>query len=407
MTPPLVLCDPPREPFWPLAATRPVAELLAGACSFRARWAARAGPVQSVWCDPVVHGCAFRGHSDPPPLNAWPDGTLGYRIAIASWLPPAGFAFGERPAEHRSQGVPVAWRLDAAQARRLAGEGMDSPEAVIARLAALALPTLEADGRLLDSLWSVVAANPDLIAADAADFAGGETVLGIDPVVILGDLPRVGPGVSIGPFAVLDSQPGPIILDQGARILPLTVLEGPLYVGPGSVVLGGTVGGGTSIGPACKVRGEIEASIFQGFANKAHDGFIGHSVFGEWVNLGAGTITSDLKNTYGTVRVQGPTGRTDTGVLKLGAFLGDHVKTGIGSLLATGARFGAGTHFFGGQGVSPAWLPDFTWHDGREPRAVRFDAFMAGAERAMARRGEAPLAGERAMLAALHAASGR
>ncbi|HUP01731.1 MAG TPA: hypothetical protein VM737_09470, partial [Gemmatimonadota bacterium] len=112
-------------------------------------------------------------------------------------------------------------------------------------------------------------------------------------------------------------------------------------------------------------------------------------------------------NTYGTVRVSGPDGRADTGHLKLGAFLGDHVKTGIGSLLATGARFGVGSHFFGGRGVSPAWLPDFSWHDGLDRQPVRLKPFLETATNAMSRRGEVPTERERAMLAELHrAASG-
>jgi len=123
---------------------------------------------------------------------------------------------------------------------------------------------------------------------------------------------------------------------------------------------------------------------------------VGHSFIGEWANIGASTVTSDLKNTYGPVRVGGPEGRVDTGLLKVGAFLGDHVKTGIGTRLTTGARIGAGSHLFGG-GVSPAWLPDFTWDDGAERVRVRLDAFLSTAETAMRRRGQSPSEGERAL----------
>lgn len=405
VTPPLVLCDPPREPFWPLAATRPVAELLAGTRTFRARWAARAGPVQGLWCDREVHGCAFRtgdpGSSGPPLLNVWPEAGSDCRVALATWLPPAGWEFGDEPVEFRAAGAPVAWRLNGRDVPELSAS--ESPGEVRSLLAALGLPVREVGGLFLDSIWSVVAGNPDLIAADAAEFPAGETVTGVDPVVLLGETPRVGADVSIGPFAVLDARQGPIVLDRGASIEPFTLLKGPLYVGPDSAVLGGTAGPGTSIGPSCKVRGEVEGSIFQGYDNKAHDGFVGHSVLGEWVNLGAGTITSDLKNTYGPVRVSGPAGRATTGLLKVGAFLGDHVKTGIGSLLTTGARLGVGTHFFGGRAVSPAWLPDFTWHDGEGgSRAVRLDAFLRASRAAMTRRGQALGGGEQAMLEALH-----
>lgn len=406
VTPPLVLCDPPREPFWPLAATRPVADLLAGTRTFRARWAACAGSVHALWCDRAVAGCAFRS-GDPPPLNRWPDAGAGLRIALATWLPPAGWEFGDEAAVFRSEGTPVAWRLDAAQARTLAGASSGSPEELRVRLTALGLPSHDVGGSLLSSIWSVMAANPQILATDALEFTGTQTVSGVDPVVLLGDDLRVGLDVSIGPFVVLDARQGPIVLDRGARVEPHAVCRGPLYVGPESTVLGGPVGLGTSIGPCCNVRGEVEASIFQGYDNKAHDGFIGHSVVGEWVNLGADTVTSDLKNTYGSVRASGPDGKIETGLLKVGAFLGDHVKTGIGSLLTTGARLGVATHFFGGREVSPAWISDFSWHDGRDRHAVRLDAFLRAAGAAMARRGQVLTEGEREMLAALHAAAPR
>jgi UDP-N-acetylglucosamine diphosphorylase/glucosamine-1-phosphate N-acetyltransferase len=250
-----------------------------------------------------------------------------------------------------------------------------------------------------------VAANPDLVIQDAVDFAGEDAVSVVDPGALLGraeDL-RVGPGVAIGPFVVLDARDGPIVLDEDARVGPHATLRGPLYAGPGSAILGGDVGGGTSIGRGCKVRGEVEQSVFQGFDNKAHDGFVGHSAIGAWVNLGAGTLTSDLKNTYGPVRVEGPEGRTETGLLKVGAFLGDHVKTGIGTLLTTGARIGTGCHLFGGRGVSPARLPDFTWYDGVELATVHWEPFERGLRAAMARRGRSPSEAELAALRALHA----
>jgi UDP-N-acetylglucosamine diphosphorylase/glucosamine-1-phosphate N-acetyltransferase len=241
-----------------------------------------------------------------------------------------------------------------------------------------------------------MAANPELIAYDAEDFEGADSVTGVDPFVLLGEELKVGPGVAIGPFVVLDAREGPIVLDEAVRIEPHSLLRGPLYVGRASAVLGGEVGRGSSIGARCKVRGEVEQTVFQGFCNKAHDGFIGHSFVGEWANLGASTVTSDLKNTYGPVRVDGHEGRIDTGLLKVGAFLGDHVRTGIGTRLTTGARIGAGSHLFG-VAVSPAWLPDFSWHDGASRVRVRLDAFLSTAETAMRRRDQAPTEGERAL----------
>ena len=207
------------------------------------------------------------------------------------------------------------------------------------------------------------------------------------------------------PFVVLDAREGPILLDRGVQVGSQALLRGPLYVGPGTGILGGAVGAGSSFGPRCKLRGEIETSVFLGYGNKAHEGFVGHSVVGEWANLGAGTTTSDLKNTYGPVRVSGPEGRVETGLLKAGAFLGDHVRTGIGALLTTGARLGTATHFFGGRGVSPEWLPAFTWFDGVRGESVRLDDFLRSARLAMARREQELEPGEEAILRALAACS--
>ncbi len=397
---PLVLCDPDRSPFWPLAETRPVAELLAGTRSFRQRWEAHAGPVGMVYCDTEVTGCAFHSN-ERPCLNSWPEAETGLRVVIASWVPPRNWRFGTEMAEYRIGERPVAWRLDPTVARE-AAELDGGPVALVEWLSALNLPAEEAGGRLFDSPWAMVEANAELIQHDAEEFTTAETVTGVDPVALLGDGLKVQRDVTIGPFVALDTEPGPIVLGTGVRVAPHTVLEGPLYVGPGSVILGGRVGSGTSIGAGCRIRGEVEASIVQAFSNKAHDGFVGHSILGAWVNLGAGTTTSDLKNTYGPIRLTGPDGTVDTGVLKLGAFLGDHVKTGIGSLLTTGARFGVGTHFFGGRRVSPTFLPDFCWFDGDEQQVVRLEAFLRTAEKVMGRRDQVLTEDERAMLEALH-----
>lgn len=377
-----------------------MAELLGGTRAFRARWE-RHGPVAALLCDPEVEACAFR-QGPAPPRNAWPDPGDGWRLASPVWLPVAGWAFGDRPAVFLCEGEPVAWRIDAAAARRLAAGGPEA-EAARAELARLDLPAVEAGGRRVASVWGLVEANAQILKDDEADFDGEP----LDPgerSVAMGEV-RARGNVQVEPLVVLDARQGPILLDQGVRIASHALLRGPLYVGPGTRVLGGEVGGGTSLGPHCKVRGEVEASIFQGYDNKAHDGYVGHSAIGAWVNLGAGTTTSDLKNTYGPVRLSGPDGRVDTGLLKVGAFLGDHVRTGIGSLLTTGARLGVATHFFGGRAVSPSWLPAFSWFDGARREPVRLDDFLRSARAAMARREQRLEPGEEAILRALSACS--
>jgi UDP-N-acetylglucosamine diphosphorylase / glucose-1-phosphate thymidylyltransferase / UDP-N-acetylgalactosamine diphosphorylase / glucosamine-1-phosphate N-acetyltransferase / galactosamine-1-phosphate N-acetyltransferase len=116
---------------------------------------------------------------------------------------------------------------------------------------------------------------------------------------------------------------------------------------------------GSSIGPHCRVSGEVEASIFQGYANKAHEGFLGHSYVGAWVNLGAGTQVSDLRNDYAPVRVSIAGEEVDTGLIKVGAFLGDHTKTGLGTLLNSGTVIGAFCHLLPWNTLLPKVIPSF------------------------------------------------
>ena len=141
--------------------------------------------------------------------------------------------------------------------------------------------------------------------------------------------------------------------------------------------------------------------------NKAHDGHIGHAVLGRWVNLGAFTTNSDLKNNYRDVRVWTPDGELDTGLMKVGCFLGDHVKTGIGTVLNTGSILGAGTNVFGGT-MPPTVVPPFSWGAGTDLRDHRLDKFLETAERAMTRRDQLLTPGVRALLrTAWRATAGR
>jgi hypothetical protein len=154
----------------------------------------------------------------------------------------------------------------------------------------------------------------------------------------------------------------------------------------------------------CIVRGELADSVLLGFVNKAHDGYIGHALLGRWVNLGAFTTNSDLKNNYRPVHVWTPDGDLDTGRLKVGCFIGDHVKTGIGTVLNTGTVIGAGSNVFGGL-MPPVVVPPFSWGSGPDLRDHNLDKFLATAERAMGRRDQKLTPGVRAILEGAWAAT--
>jgi UDP-N-acetylglucosamine diphosphorylase/glucosamine-1-phosphate N-acetyltransferase len=206
----------------------------------------------------------------------------------------------------------------------------------------------------------------------------------------------LGEGVAVEPGVVLDTSAGPIWLDDGASVRAFTRLAGPAYVGRGSCVLGGSLEA-CSIGPVCRIRGEFVESVALAYVNKAHDGHIGHAYLGAWVNLGAETTNSDLKNNYGTVRLWTPEGDADTGEIKMGCLLGDHVKTGIGLLLNTGTVVGAGSNLYGAA-MPPKYVPPFSWGTGDELTTYRADKFLEVAERAMARRDVTLSAGTREQL---------
>ena len=174
-----------------------------------------------------------------------------------------------------------------------------------------------------------------------------------------------------------------VVLEQHVYVQAGTRFEGPVYVGAGTQVLGGSIQS-SALGPRCRVRGEIAESVFFGYTNKVHDGFIGHSAIGRWVNLGADTVTSDLKNTYGDVRLQLRGETIETHRQKLGSLIGDHAKTAIGTLLNTGAIVGTGANVFGAT-RPPKYVPPFAW--GTDGETMSEEGFLTVASRVMPRRG--------------------
>jgi UDP-N-acetylglucosamine diphosphorylase/glucosamine-1-phosphate N-acetyltransferase len=150
--------------------------------------------------------------------------------------------------------------------------------------------------------------------------------------------------------------------------------------------VGGKIREGTGIGPVCRIGGELEKSIFLGYSNKYHEGFLGHSYVGEWVNLGALTTNSDLKNNYGSIKVMVDGSLIDTGLAKVGAFLGDHVKTGIGTLLNTGISIGFSSNLFGGGMINQRQIPAFFWGSTETEEEYKLDKAIQTAQAVMKRR---------------------
>ena len=239
--------------------------------------------------------------------------------------------------------------------------------------------------------WELIHHNPAAIVADFKA-AGKAGIVGTfsDHATVWGskDQVYVAPTAEVQPFVCIDTKHGPVTIDEEVVVNPHTRIEGPAYVGRGSVLVGGKIREGCSFGPVCRVGGEVEESIIHGYSNKYHTGFLGHAYVGEWVNLGALTTNSDLKNDYGTVSVYVGGQPVDTGSKKVGSFIGDHTKTSIGTLLNTGAVVGIMCNLVAGPSVLPKYIPSFCWYlDGRVSKGFGLGQALETARAAMERRG--------------------
>lgn len=188
-------------------------------------------------------------------------------------------------------------------------------------------------------------------------------------------------------FAFLNAEEGPIYIGKDAEIMEGAMIRGPFVLGEGSVVkMGAKIYGPTSIGPYCKVGGEISNSLFQGYSNKGHDGFLGNSVVGEWCNFGADTNSSNLKNNYGHVKLHSYATRKmeQTDLTFCGVIMGDHSKTGINTMLNTATTVGVSANVFDG-GFPPKYIPSFSW-GGKGTEKFDFDKACEVATRMMDRR---------------------
>ena len=171
----------------------------------------------------------------------------------------------------------------------------------------------------------------------------------------------VEPGARLS-HCTLNAMTGPIYIGANAEIMEGTFIRGPFALGEGAVVkMGSRIYGATSIGPYCVAGGEIKNSVIFGYSNKAHDGYLGDSVIGEWCNLGAGTSNSNIKNTAGDVKVWKKTanGFANAGQ-KCGLLMGDYSRSAINSSFNTGTVVGVCCNVFG-EGLTPKYIPDFTW----------------------------------------------
>ncbi len=375
----------------PFALTRPAGELRAGALLVRERWGFVAGGTAQAFVG-AAHLRTFEEFDAPPSA----EGVLAAgTILVNSRCAPA--------LDARLLGGESVWRCDG----RVAAVRLHAPVDVArlhdgdCTLDDLAPPdalVAAIGGWWIDDVWDLIRHLQVMLAHDIPIIGRG-TDAPPTHLTVLGEHPCfVARGAYVEPMVLVDTTNGPVLIEDGARVSAFTRLVGPCVVGRHAQIAGGRVSG-CAIGDHARIHGEISSSIVIGHANKAHDGFVGHSILGRWSNLGAGTITSNLKNSYGSVALWTERGIVPTDMQFLGTMFGDHAKTAIGTRLTTGTVIGAGANVFG-SAMPPKLVPPFSWGDVPPYETFEAEKFLEVAARVMARRATALSDGQRAVLRA-------
>ncbi len=377
----------------PLTLTRPVHDLRIGLLTIRERW------------ERVLGGRVLPGPLRPHLRGLFAESPRRPGAAVwinARYLPTARLvaAIGKGGFGHLRHGDDlVAAEATAAQSAAWQAAGRPEPTGRGRRLAGEPIRICYP--------WDIQRLAAVAIAAEAEviGWPSGRGP-GCSPAAVV-DRPErlfMHAGAVIEPGAILIADEGPILLASGARVMAGAMLRGPVAVGSGATIrMGGRIYGGTVIGPHCKVGGEVAASIFHSYSNKAHEGYVGNSVFGQWVNLGADTTASNLKMTYGTVKMlDWPTGlEIDTGEQFVGAIMGDHCKTGINTMLNTGTVCGVSSIIVGA-GFPARAIQSFKWVQPWAVTDYRLDKALIDMERMMARRGVPLTPAYRRMMTAIY-----
>lgn len=274
----------------------------------------------------------------------------------------------------------VAARLPS---RHLAKKSMAYPFAELAKVKEF--DVLHANEAILYRYpWELVDDNAKAIAKQAK----GRSTKFEQGIFVKGPRNRaiISPKAGLEPPVAIDTRNGAVVIDDGAQIDAMSRLEGPCYIGKNSKIRSALIGEGTSVGNSCVIGGEVEHSIIMGYSNKAHLGYLGHSIIGSWVNLGAQTTNSNLKNTYGEIKVHVDK-ITNTKRVKVGCYIADNAKTAIGSLILAGKKVGMASHAYG---FVPEDIPSFTIYAkgiAKQNFELELDSAIETQRRMMARRG--------------------
>jgi UDP-N-acetylglucosamine diphosphorylase / glucose-1-phosphate thymidylyltransferase / UDP-N-acetylgalactosamine diphosphorylase / glucosamine-1-phosphate N-acetyltransferase / galactosamine-1-phosphate N-acetyltransferase len=349
----------------PLTLTRPIHELLLGTTTLADR-IFRAFKVRK---SPQQRGCVIRSHlmmvqrkRDPNLVvndRSWL-GRGSLLIVNSRWVPPQGFQVpaNDRPWVGLCDGKLACALVEPEAAESLEPYGVDSWfQQIAARVRGS-----ELGGEWIARPWDLVARNGTYLERDFVESGGARvSERHLAALALVGPADRlcIHETARIDPYTVFDTTNGPITLGSNVWVQPFTRIEGPCSVGAETQLFRANLRGCVTIGPTCRIGGEVEAAIIQGHSNKYHEGFLGHAYVGEWVNLGAITSNSDLRNDYGEVHVPLQGDPIPTGQAKVGCFIGDHTRTGMGSMLNTGTSIGVMCNVLPAGILLPKHVPSF------------------------------------------------
>ena len=380
----------------PLTLTRPAHELLLGATTLADK-IVRAFRVRKGTQN---RGCVIRSHLVMAQRQREPSMAVNDRswlgrgavlVVNSRWVPPEGFQppREDGPWVGMCEGRPACALVGPEAAESLEPCGVDSWfERIVGRVRGS-----EVRGEWIARPWDLVARNGAYLERDFAAF--GEAHVSDQhraTLALVGPAERlcIHETARIDPYTVFDTTNGPITLGPNVWVQPFTRVEGPCSVAAGTQLFRANLRGCVTIGPTCRIGGEVEATIIQGHSNKYHEGFLGHAYVGEWVNLGAITSNSDLRNDYGEVHVPLQGDPIPTGQAKVGCFIGDHTRTGMGSMLNTGTSIGVMCNVLPAGILLPKHVPSFSAVlYGRVAPGFPLEALFETARTVMGRRGKA------------------
>lgn len=364
-----------RNNLLPFTHTRPVADIRCGILTMRERWEKLLGVNTWTLTQPYLQP-GFPNVDSPEKtyINAAIFATTDLVNAIT------GLKAGDTL---YADDVLIAWRPN---------ESVNERD-FLADAANCAARAQYADSvMVLNNNWDIFSLNDRAIRADFDLLTNGRKSVPVPQGVTVAGVEHlfIEEGANIYPGCIINATTGPVYIGAEAEVLEGTTMRGPIALCEHSVVkMGAKIYGATTIGPGCKVGGEINNAVFFANSNKAHDGYLGNAVIGEWCNLGADTNCSNLKNDYGTVKVwHEATGKEiNSGLTFCGLMMGDHSKCGINTMFNTGTVVGVSCNIFG-SGFPKKFIPSFSWGGAEGFAEYRFEKAIEASNRMMGRRGK-------------------